>query len=60
VPEDETIFLPNNTTANPTDYSEADHEGYFANHCPRCGALPEDMHLLKGRVRLSGDESFEV
>ena len=64
-------------------HSEADQESYFANHCPHCGALQEDMHLhsepdhpffsiprsapgavrltaLEGRVRLSGDESFEV
>ena len=25
--------------------SEADQESYFANHCPSCGALHEDMHL---------------
>jgi len=63
--------------------SEADDESYFANHCPHCSALQDDMHLhsepdhpffsiprsapgavrltpLDGRVRLSGDESFEV
>jgi hypothetical protein len=62
----------------------SDHdESYFANHCPRCGALQEDLYLhsepdqpffcipraepgavrltpLQGRVKLSGDESFEV
>ena len=60
-----------------------DDESYFANHCPRCGALQEDLYLhsepdqpffcvpraepgavrltpLEGRVKLSGDESFEV
>ena len=60
-----------------------DDESYFANHCPRCGALQEDLYLhsepdqpffsvpraepgavrltpLHGRVKLSGDESFEV
>src|SRR2546421_6111967 len=26
-------------------HSEADQESYFANHCPHCGALQEDMHL---------------
>ncbi|TLZ37867.1 MAG: hypothetical protein E6K23_16870 [Gammaproteobacteria bacterium] len=64
-------------------HSEVDQESHFANHCPHCGALQEDMHLhsepghpffsiprsapgavrltaLEGRVRLSGDESFEV
>ena len=58
-------------------------EGCFANHCPYCGALQDDLYLhsepdqpffgiprapkgsikltpLIGRVRFSGDESFEV
>lgn len=64
-------------------YSEIDQTSYFANHCPRCGAMQEDMYLhsepdqpffgipraahgavtltpLVGRVRLSGDEGFEI
>jgi hypothetical protein len=64
-------------------YSEIDQGSCFANHCPHCGGLQEDMYLhsepqdpffsipraapgavrltpLAGRVRLSGDESFEV
>src|SRR5882762_486347 len=62
---------------------QTDEESYFANYCPWCGALQEDLYLhsepdqpffciprakpgtvrltpLKGRVELSGDESFEV
>jgi hypothetical protein len=57
--------------------------GYFANHCPHCGALQDDMYLhtepdqpffnipraapdsikltsLRGRIQLSGNESYEV
>jgi Domain of unknown function (DUF5710) len=57
--------------------------GYFANHCPHCGAVQEDLYLhsepdqpffnipraapdaiklisLRGRIQLSGNESFEV
>lgn len=64
-------------------YSESDQGSCFANHCPHCGAMQEDMYLhsepedpffsipraatelvrlvpLAGRVRRSGDESFEV
>ena len=64
-------------------YSEGSQDSYFANHCPQCRALQEDLYLhsepdqpffsiphaapgaikltpLAGRVRLSGDESFEV
>ena len=61
--------------------SEVDQGSCYANHCPRCGALQEELHLhsepedpffnipraaavrlmpLAGRVRLSGDESFEI
>ena len=73
-------------TAWPAFRKVSDHtddESYFANHCPRCGALQEDLYLhsepdqpffcipraepgavrltrLEGRVKLSGDESFEV
>jgi hypothetical protein len=64
-------------------YSEGSQDSYFANHCPHCGAVQEDLYLhsepdqpffsiphaepgaikltpLPGRVRLSGDESFEI
>ena len=64
-------------------YGEGSQDSYFANHCPHCRALQEDLYLhsepdqpffsiphaapgaikltpLVGRVRLSGDESFEI